>query len=1432
MKRYYNSIKTFCVFFLILFAPLLGFTQSTCISWQNGTPASDVRDAMERLCEVDIISSNQNTAILNNPITKIEVAQCLKRSLFGSDTGVLSFLDNFPNVFPDLETYTSVQDKRNLKLMLYLEYKNQSTNGLDNISPFSREYVYSNLPDVVITKSDAIKAMLEAWNLTPSMLYYDPSGLFTNSPIICDMRVSNKNLGWVQRANVLGLLTGIIGTQCSPPNNINFGTDGYITYSEFYRILARLIQQSKPQVKYDDFFIPNLFYIDNQGKSIDIEKGVFNEYADNSFAIPGGGLPLNFQHSYHSNFTEVPLKSFENIYEKKVLPAKLEPLGGGWTHTYSSFIKTYNENVPGKKRLLIYWSDGAIDSYSVTDGKYETKSITDKLTINSTVGSTPSDVTIQKGRIQYHFSLIDNQSFYTLHLVNITDAYNNSLLLEYEDGYTEVIGYTPKRLKRVFDTYSNRSLFFTYQINTNYLQSVTDPLNRTITFFVNQFTHSLDSFADAKNQMTRYYYFEENGTFAYRTHLLHRIQKPNGNYIDNTYLSRKLKQTKTNSYTIQVDAVPNYSQPWTQQQSQVTTTQNSQTINTNYTFDGSGNIINISTPTENIKMEFDSENRLLVERDIDRGFIKRYEYDANGYLSKNVSVDSFYNDSLKYEYINNPFGEPITIRDFNEQNGGVRETKIYRNTQGSPVDVVENEGTGGEIRHTFWYSERGVLTEYKTPSRLLTVLEHNNFGNFSRTTTYPLFGNLTPIVEEYTYDNASRLKTHTDKNGVVNSFDYDNNDNATVSVVDVGGLNLTTVNTFDRNDNTISILSPRGHLTMLRYDIYTDDLIEENDGINKKTWAYNENGTLKTFTNKNNEVFNYTYYDNSKPKLKGMLYGDGTTFYTYWENTRNLNYINNSKTAKSNWFRYYNHNRGKWNKVDLVNTQGFFSGSTPDNVAYSYDRLGRPEYIGYPSFGGLDLAVGYYYDFITKQLSLVERQGNFKTYARYTYDIEGKPRTEIYGNGDTTFYHYDGLNRLDSLWVINKHGQLLYSIGASLDNKGKHTGENLRLFYQGQEITSQPNFIDDEITSYNYEQRNRITTGGNQSYTHDDAGNILTSAQPIRNYTWNNYGQLTGTTFLGNATTYEYDALGYRRRNNDIYYVLDQQNSNGNVLIEARQNTTPISAYIWGNGLVARVDPVTDSTFYYHFDFRGSIIAITNENGDIVQYYKYDEFGNIYDKQGTIAWTNSHTYIGKYGVQLDSTGLYYMGARYYNPRLGRFISEDPVWHTNLYSYADNDPINKIDPEGRDADPWTLSGQWDGLKESINQGRPLEAGLYTLALYGSLATTALDIISLGEGSVVKNVVKKEAKKIIYSNVDKLIDKAGNLYKTSTGALQGFVNGNAKDIYNSLIKNGQLIRDDLYKLKDGTYINFHYSRETGISTIDINKNGTIYKIRINE
>jgi len=95
---------------------------------------------------------------------------------------------------------------------------------------------------------------------------------------------------------------------------------------------------------------------------------------------------------------------------------------------------------------------------------------------------------------------------------------------------------------------------------------------------------------------------------------------------------------------------------------------------------------------------------------------------------------------------------------------------------------------------------------------------------------------------------------------------------------------------------------------------------------------------------------------------------------------------------------------------------------------------------------------------------------------------------------------------------------------------------------------------------------------------------------------------------------------------------------------------------------------------------------LTRSTGQVTDSYEYEAFGNSFTKQGTTP--NNYLYRGE---QYDSDlGLYYLRARYYNPLTGRFMSRDPEdgkikdpRTLHKYLYADGDPVNRIDPRGRE-----------------------------------------------------------------------------------------------------------------------------------------------------
>lgn len=133
-------------------------------------------------------------------------------------------------------------------------------------------------------------------------------------------------------------------------------------------------------------------------------------------------------------------------------------------------------------------------------------------------------------------------------------------------------------------------------------------------------------------------------------------------------------------------------------------------------------------------------------------------------------------------------------------------------------------------------------------------------------------------------------------------------------------------------------------------------------------------------------------------------------------------------------------------------------------------------------------------------------------------------------------------------------------------------------------------------------------------------------------------------------------------------------------------------------GVTGLVSERSGSTsHFYHGDQLGSTRGLSNSSQSITDAREYDSFGLTIATSGSTA--TPFRFAGGEGYQADAdSGLMLLGARYYDPSLGRFISRDPIGYEgglNLYGYCENDPVNHSDPSGHVGVPFPLPlpGPW-------------------------------------------------------------------------------------------------------------------------------------------
>jgi len=137
----------------------------------------------------------------------------------------------------------------------------------------------------------------------------------------------------------------------------------------------------------------------------------------------------------------------------------------------------------------------------------------------------------------------------------------------------------------------------------------------------------------------------------------------------------------------------------------------------------------------------------------------------------------------------------------------------------------------------------------------------------------------------------------------------------------------------------------------------------------------------------------------------------------------------------------------------------------------------------------------------------------------------------------------------------------------------------------------------------------------------------------------------------------------------------------------------PVIQYIWGpDRVLAKIDKTTNKSYYYLYSGHGDVVQIVDTPGAIENTYDYDIWGNFLKKEETIE--NHFTYFGQ--TYDETTVLYYLRARYYDPTTGRFTQQDPAEDGyNWYVYCVHNPIAYVDDTGLRT--YVLNG--------INNGQP-------------------------------------------------------------------------------------------------------------------------------
>ncbi|GHB79407.1 type IV secretion protein Rhs [Streptomyces xanthochromogenes] len=538
----------------------------------------------------------------------------------------------------------------------------------------------------------------------------------------------------------------------------------------------------------------------------------------------------------------------------------------------------------------------------------------------------------------------------------------------------------------------------------------------------------------------------------------------------------------------------------------------------------------------------------------------------------------------------------------------------------------------------------------------------------------------------------------TDPESHKTSFTYDSKGN--LAKVDRPSAQEDLTYTYDALGRTDTVTDGRGVKTVFTYD-KRDRLTTQTSDGKTATFVYDADGNIKTRTSPAG-TSTYSYDEQSRERTRSLPAG-GASSVTY-------DASGNVKTATdAGGTLAYDYNDA--NQLTTLTQPG------GAKITYGYDNNGDRTTTTYP---GATVQKTDYDKSSRAQKIEVKNGSTVLSTISYDYSKSGKDSDKINKrtvDGAATAYTYDSKGRLTKA-EETKNGSTTAGWAYCYDKAGNMTGRSTG--------TSLPACTDPQ-SARQYNNANELTSlGGNTGFSYDGDGNETSAASPAgvrTNGQWTPYTQLAELTATGTASTYTYAGVD----NNDRL-TRGSSTFTNTATGMTRENTTGFVREASGT-LTAMTNG--GASQYYLTDVQGSVIGLVDASGKRTATYTYGPYGEARTTSGT---NQPYGYTGTY---LDPTGLYKMGARYYDPQLGRFTQPDPSGkESNLYAYAAGDPINNVDPNGLSF--FDAVGKGFDIYDIGSMAKDIDEGNYKDALATGVGMAAGAAAEAGCGAVAAAV----------------------------------------------------------------------------------------------
>ncbi|MEL4106285.1 kelch repeat-containing protein [Oscillospiraceae bacterium WX1] len=865
----------------------------------------------------------------------------------------------------------------------------------------------------------------------------------------------------------------------------------------------------------------------------------------------------------------------------------------GWTFGFQGNIDIVGTNA------IVRLPKGSGNTFQINgDGTYtamDSRSTLVKNADNTYTLTTKDQYTYGFNSSGYLTSMKDRNG----NTITITlDASNKPTQITDQVGRVTTIGYTNNKISSITDP-AGRVVTYNYDAN-NRLYQVIDP-----------------------NGSSTYYYYGSNGFISTVK------DNTNSTVLESvTYLAAQgSKPARVSAVTDKYGNTTSYS--YIESDGLITTTDsNGRTTSTWY--DSS----NYPICTKDAEGKESRTEYNLVDgfnkygeayKTIDRnGNATYYLRDSNGNVTKQINPDS---STKEYTYDNK--NNVLSVKDevgnytfYVYDANGVNLIKTAQPLNGTDVFGVAPDAnfaisvntyyTGAEALSLFGKTIYGLLKTKADPEGGVTTYTYDTYGNIAT------IQNPTSKTTTYAYNKLGWLKSVTTPKGYVISYYYDKNGNLLKQVNPDSGV-IRSVYDF-RNNLTQKIMPTQYSASADTAVTFSGENIQ-NSASNAYTQTahgyrnvYLSNGLLSTATDPCNNQTSYTYdqYGNklTETKPNGAIYGYS---YTVMNLTDTVTFKESAQSSAVT-LQHYDYAILTNGSTTMTVTQ-YFSDTSTAVTKTTYDYAGR-------------------------QIRLDQADNTHKT---NSYNANGSLASTTDARGNTTYFAYDGLNRLIYQW--SPVGSNTYAFTSTTYDKAGRiimTAAAKELVPNGTVPTS--NLMTDSFTYFadGKLQQELKSSGAKTTYTYDNDGNPLTknvyydaTNYSQESYTFNNIEKLASKT----VTVQNRDITGYDSSTNNLSltssYTYDKD---GNILTSTDENgvvttntydlmdrllttsqpgadennaavtITSSRTYDWAGKVLTATDP-NNNTTTYTYDKQENVSKITNAlNG--VQYFVYDRAGH------------------------------------------------------------------------------------------------------------------------------------------------------------------------------------------------------------------------------